>query len=118
MTFSRDRRFKDMSALLPVGGLFLLAFAAVQLLGGHPPRPQERPAHGASHAGGHGADVTLLGVDRRVGVGGGGSIDVDRGVERDAERDLLLVAPEARVADADRPSLRLAVTKQGAIGVG
>src|SRR5271157_4135310 len=118
MTFSRDRRFRDMSALLPVGGLFLLAFAAGQLLGGHPPRPQERPAHDASDAGGYGADVTLLGVDRRVGVGGGGSIDVDRGVDRDAEGDLLLGAPHARVSDADRPSIRLAEMEEGAIRVG
>src|SRR5271166_4633234 len=120
MTFSRDRRFRDMSALLPVGGrgLFLLAFAAVQLLGGHPPRPQEPPAHDASDAGGYGADVTLLGVDRRVRIGGGGWIDLDRGVHRDAERDLLLGAPRARVPDADRPSFRLAKTEEGAIRVG
>src|SRR5271165_240668 len=118
MTFSRDRRFRDMSALLPVGGLFLLAFAAGQLLGRHPPRPHERPAHEARHAGAHGADVTLLGVDRRVRIGGGGSIDVDRGVHRDAEGDLLLGAPRARVPDADRPSFRLAKTEEGAIRVG
>src|SRR5271157_4365336 len=118
MTFSKDRRSRDMSALLPVGGLFLLAFAAGQLLGRHPPRPHERSAHDASHASGYGADVTLLGVDRRVGVGGGGSIDVDRGVDRDAERDLLLGAPRARVPDADRPSFRLAETEEGAIRVG
>src|SRR5271157_4326927 len=118
MTFSKDRRSRDMSVLLPVEGLFLLACAAVQLLGRHPPRPQERPAHDARHAGAHGADVTLLGVDRRVGVGGGGSIDVDRGVHGDAKRDLLLGAPHARVSDADRPSIRLAEMEEGAIRVG
>src|SRR6266540_1158318 len=80
MTFSMDRRCRDMSALLPVRGLFLPAFAADQLLGRHPPRPQERPAHEARHAGGHRADVTLLGVDRWERIGGRGSFDVDRGV--------------------------------------
>src|SRR5512143_900933 len=114
-----ERRVGDMSLRLLVVLSFSFSLRRAELFGGHRARTDQGTDRQAGDADGGHAYTAVVRVNGGVRVGGGRTVDLDRRVPRHAERQRLLGAPEAGVADPDRPRPHdLAEMLQGAGGVG
>src|SRR5512143_678498 len=114
-----ERRVGDMSLRLLVVLSLSFSLRRAELFGGHRTRTDQGTDRQAGDPDGGHAYAAVVRVNGGVGVGGRRTVDLDRRVERHAERQRLLGAPEAGVADPDRPRPHdLAEMLQGAGGVG
>src|SRR5512140_1405760 len=114
-----ERRVGDISLRLLIVLFMFLPLRRPELFGGHRARPDQGPDRQAGDSDGGGADAAVVRMDGRVGVGRGRAVDFDGRVQRHAERQRLLRAAEAGVADSYRPRPHdLVEMLQGAGSVG
>src|SRR5512140_2605511 len=113
-----ERRVGDMLFRLLVVLSFSLSLRRPELFGGHRARPDQGPDRQAGDPDSGYAYAAVVRMDGRVGVGRGRTVDFDGRVQRHAERQRLLGAAEAGVADSHRPRPHdLVEMLQGAGGV-
>src|SRR5512138_2638086 len=101
----KSARLSTDISVLPSHPGVLVGRLFVELAGNHEAGPKQRTADEARHARRDRADPSLTGLDRRVGVGRLGPLDVDGVVEGDAEPEFLFRAAETRVSEPDRPRI-------------